>query len=180
MFLGDPRPRFMNVELVRNVNGDREAVLPVQGNFTIHPECPPLAGSAASKCHPIHTQYAVLEFSLPNPSSGSGVWTMSAPQIAAIAAARQASPLFTLFPDFTEEIVRCSIPGRIPSSGTIAGTCSTETQPFEHVKRVEFLEHWPLTRRSGTRNKAGWIVTLGRHGDVVSIHVIGRPPQLGK
>jgi hypothetical protein len=177
-FLGDPYPTVLNVEVVRNVNGDREAVIPVQGHFTLRPECPALVGSAASSCHTTHTRYAVLEFSLPNPSSGGGMWTMSASQIAAIAAARSADPLFSLFPDFTEEIVRCSIPRGGPAHGTIAGTCSTNAVPYTHPRRVEFVEHWPLSHPSGSRAKAGWDVRLGRDGSVRSIHVIGHPPQL--
>jgi hypothetical protein len=179
VFLGDPYPRFMNVELVRNVNGDSEAVIPVQGHFTLRPECPALAGSTtASRCRTTHTRYAVLEFSLPNPRSGGGVWTMSGSQIAVIAAARSADRLFSLFPDFTEETVRCSIPRGGPTGGTIAGTCSTNAVPYKHVWRVKLVEHWPLSERSGTRNKGGWDVTLGRAGRVRSINVIGHPPQL--
>lgn len=179
-FLGDPYPRFMNFEVERNVNGDREAVIPVQGHFTLHPSCPALAGSTASRCHTIHTRYAVLEFSLPDPNAASGFWTITATQIAAIAAARHANPVFSLFPDFTEEIVRCSIPRGSPPHGTIAGTCSTNTVGYRRVRRVELVEHWPLSERSGTRKKAGWAVTLDRDGGVRSIHVIGHPPQLWK
>ncbi|HJU37738.1 MAG TPA: hypothetical protein VJ716_10020 [Gaiellaceae bacterium] len=178
LFLGDPYPRFMSVEFVRNVNGDQEAVIPVQGHFTIRPDCPALVGGAAARCRTTHPRYAVLEFSLPDPKAGSGFWSISASQIAAIAAARRADPLFSLFPDFTGEIVRCSIPRGTPAHGTIAGTCSTNTVPFRHVRRVELVEHWPLSERSGTRNKAGWVVALGRDGGVRSIHVVGQPPQL--
>lgn len=177
-FLGDPYPTVLSVELERNVNGDSEAVIPVTGHFTIRPDCPALAGSSASHCHTSRTRFAVLEFDLPNPNSGGGVWTVSAAQVAAISTARHADPLFGTFPDFTGEIVRCSIPRGWPASGTIAGTCSTSTVPYKHVKRVEFVEHWPLTEKSGTRNKAGWDVALSRSGAVRSIHVIGHPPQL--
>jgi hypothetical protein len=48
----------------------------------------------------------------------------------------------------------------------------------EHARRVEFVEHWPLSHPSGSRTKAGWGVTLGRDGGVRSIHVFGHPPQL--
>jgi hypothetical protein len=177
-FLGDPYPTVLSVELERNVNGDREAVIPVTGHFTIRPECPALAGSAAAHCHASHTRFAVLEFDLPNPNSGGGVWTVSAAQIAAISTARRANPLFSTFPDFTSEIVRCSIPRGGPSGGAIDGTCSTSTAPYKHIKRVEFVEHWPLSEKSGTRNKAGWVVTLVPSGAVRSVHVIGHPPQL--
>ena len=180
MFLGDPYPRFMNFEVERNVNGDREAVIPVQGHFTLHPSCPAPVGSTTPRCHTIHTRYAVLEFSLPDPKAGGGFWTVSASQIAAIATARQANPLFSVFPDFTEEIVRCSIPRGDPPHGTVARTCSTNTVGYRRVRRVELVEHWPLGERSGTRNKAGWVVALGRGGGVRSIHVIGQPPQLWK
>jgi hypothetical protein len=177
-FLGDPYPTVMSVELVRNVNGDREAVIPMKGHFTIRPECPALAASAKTSCHAAHVRYAVLTFSLPNPRSMSGSWTVSVAQVAAVAKVRRASPLFGLFPDFTEEIVRCSIPRGGPSSGAIPGTCSTNALPYKRVRHVEFVEHWPLSHKSGSRNRAGWDVTLSRSGRVQAIHVIGHPPQL--
>ena len=177
-FLGDPYPAVMNVEVVRNVNGDREAVIPVHGQFTLRPDCPAAVGSPVPHCHTAHTRYAVLVFSLPDPKAAGGFWTVSASQVAAIAAARQASPLFAFFPDFTEEIVRCAIPRGNSPGGTIAGTCSTNTVPYKNARRVEFVEHWPLSHPSGSRTKAGWDVTIGRDGSVRSIHVIGHPPQL--
>jgi hypothetical protein len=49
------------------------------------------------------------------------------------------------------------------------------------IRQIEFVEHWPLSRRSGTRTRSGWIVTLDRHGHVRSVRTTGQtPPQLWK
>lgn len=172
--LGDPHPQILRAETVRIVDGQREAVVQLHGRFTIIPSCPALAGN---RCHTQHPRYVVLTFSLPNPKSSQGYSGTSASQIAAIARARSARPQLALFPDFSNEIVRCDIPRGGPPGGTIAGTCVTYALPGG---RVELIEHWPQSRPSGNRHKAGWIVTLGRSGRVRSVSVVGRPAQLWK
>jgi hypothetical protein len=178
--LGEPHPQILHTETARIVDGADEAVVQMYGRFTIVPSCPAVAAPSKSRCHTLHPHYVVLTFSLPDPRSSQGYSTTSASQIAAIVRARAAQPQLALFPDFDAEVVRCAIPRGSPPGGTIAGTCVTYALPYEHVKRVEFLEHWPQSEPSGTRNKARWIVTFRRDGHVESIRVTGRPPQLWK
>jgi hypothetical protein len=178
--LGDPHPQILRTETVRIVNGAREAVVQMRGHFTIIPNCPVVRAPSKSRCHTLHPRYVVLTFSLPNPKSAQGYATTSASQIAAIARARNAQSQLAIFPDFDGEIVRCDIPRGSPAGGNIAGTCVTYALPSNHVKRVEFIEHWPQSQPSGSRNKAGWIVTVSRDGRVRSSTVIGQPPQLSK
>jgi hypothetical protein len=182
--LGDPHPRVMRIETVRIVNGTREAVITLQGHFKIRTECLPLA-SSQKQCHPFsHPRYAVLDFSLPNPKDSQGFWIPAHAQLTAITRARGARPLFSIFPDFMNFTVRCDIPRGGSSSGTIAGTCSTDTDSSNHAMRVRFIERWPrASRRDGSwpayEKSGGWIVTLERSGRVRSIRVTGHlPPQL--
>ena len=65
--LGDPHARVVRVETVQIVNGTREAIVPMQGHFTVHPDCPAAVGGKASRCHTIHSRYAVLDFNPWNP-----------------------------------------------------------------------------------------------------------------
>jgi hypothetical protein len=150
----------------------------MHGRFTIIPNCPAVIAPAKNRCHTLHPRYVVLTFSLPNPKSSEGYAATSSSQIAAIAHARRARSQLAIFPDFNGEMVRCEIPRAGASSGAIAGTCVTYALPADHFRRVEFMEHWPQSRPSGSRNKAGWVVTLGRDGRVRSVTVTGRPPQL--
>lgn len=175
--LGEPHPQILRAETVRIVDGEREAVVQMHGRFTIIPDCPALAAPAKNRCHTLHPHYVVLSFSLPHPKSAQGYATTSSSQIAAIARARNAQPQLAIFPDFANEIVRCDIPSGGLPGGTIAGTCVTYALPD---RQVELVEHWPQSRPSGSRNKAGWIVSLGGDGRVRSISVIGQPPQLWK
>jgi hypothetical protein len=178
--LGEPHPQIVRTETVRIVDGEREAVVQMHGHFAIIPNCPFVADPAKNRCHTLHPRYVVLTFSLPNPKSSRGYSTTSASQIAAIARARRAQPQLAIFPDFNGEVVRCAIPRGSPPGGTIPGTCVTYALPYKHGKRVEFIEHWPQSQPSGSRNKAGWVVTLNRGGRVRSIRVISQPPQLWK
>jgi len=178
--LGEPHPQILRTETARIVDGQREAVVQLHGHFTIIPNCPAVVGTAKNRCHTLHPRYVVLTFSLPNPKSSQGYATTSSSQIAAIARARRAQPQFATFPDFNGEVVRCAIPRGRPPGGTIAGTCVTYALPYQHTKRVEFIEHWPQSEPSGSRRKAGWTVTLSRDGLVRSIRVLGQPPQLSK
>ncbi|HEY7422205.1 MAG TPA: hypothetical protein VH541_09350 [Gaiellaceae bacterium] len=176
--LGEPHPQILRAETVRIVDGEREAVVQMHGRFTIIPNCPAVLAPAKSRCHTLHPRFVVLTFSLPDPKSSQGFATTSSSQIAAISRARRARSQLAIFPDFNGEPVRCALPRSSASSGTIAGTCVTYALPSNHVRRVEFVEHWPQSQPSGSRNKAGWIVTLSRDGRVRSVSVTGRPPQL--
>jgi hypothetical protein len=145
--LGDPHARVVRIETVRILNGTREAVVPMQGHFTIHPDCPVVVGKNASRCHTIHSRYAVLDFSLSSPEGSRGYWIPGAGQQSAITRARAARPLFGMFPDFLNYTIRCDIPRGGSSSGSIDGSCSTSTERSGHLTRVRFIEHWPRASR---------------------------------
>jgi hypothetical protein len=182
--LGDPHARVVRVETVQIVNGTREAIVPMQGHFTVHPDCPAAAGGKASRCHTIHSHYAVLDFNLSNPKRSQGYWIPGPFQVASITRARSARPLFGIFPDFLNDTIRCDIPRGGSSSGTVEGTCSTSTDISGHTIRVRFIERWPRAGRPdgswpAYEKSGGWIVTLTRAGHVQSIHTTGHlPPQL--
>lgn len=178
--LREPHPQIMRTETVRIVDGAREAVVQMHGHFTIIPNCPMATPPSKTHCHTLHPRYVVLTLSLPNPKASLGYSTASRSQIAAIARARGAQPELAIFPDFDAEVVRCAIPRGGQPGGTIDGTCVTYARPSKHARRVQFIEHWPQSQPSGTRNKAGWVVTLTRDGRVRSTSVMGQPSQLWK
>jgi hypothetical protein len=184
--LGDPHARVLRTETVQIVNGTREAVVRMQGHFTVEPECPALIGKA-SRCHTIHSRYAVLDFSLPNPKDSQGYWIPAPSQLAAITRAENARPMFSIFPDFLNSTIRCDIPRGSSSSDTIQGTCTTSTDMSGQIIRVTFIERWPrASRPDGSwpayEKSGGWVVTLTRAGRIQSIHVTGHhlPPQLSQ
>lgn len=183
-FLGDGHPKILRIETVRDVGGNRLVVATIEGHFK-----PMLGSCGLGPCRPSPPiSYAWLSFSQPKDMSGFG--TTSASQIAAINNARSAKQIFSIFPDFTNPAIRCSIP-RGNASGTIAGACLTlfntgAFDPNSHIQSIEFRERWPFVpTRDGhwPRNEkaGGWIVTLDRNEHVQSIRVTGAlPPQLWK
>ena len=89
------------------------------------------------------------------------------------AEAWKARPAFRIFPDIPDLLVRCKIPRG--GDGTVPGLCEAK---LYGPRQVAFLEHWPLSKPTGHRNTAGWIVTLDRSGRVVGVHGTGStPPQ---
>lgn len=184
--LGDGHPKILRIETVRDVGGNRQVVATLQGHFKL----PPAHGCGlVGPCRPsspIH--YAWLSFS--QPKDMTGIQTTSASQLAAIDAAKSAKPIFSIFPDFINPAIRCTIP-RGNASGTIAGGCVTlfstgSIGPSAHVRQIKFRERWPFVKtRDGHwprgEKTGGWIVTLNRNGRVHSIRVFGDlPPQLWK
>jgi hypothetical protein len=188
--LGDPQARVIHVETFTNYSDTREAVVTVQSHFKMQSECPPVLSGSHYHCPRFfHPRYVALDFLLPpGPATSAGWETLSPSMVNATAVARSASPLFKLFPDIGAPAIRCAIPRGSPPSGTIAGGCFTRTDPTpsNQVRRVVFMEHWPLFRTNryggvmGSKHAAGWIVTLSRNGRVKSILVKGQPPQLSK
>jgi hypothetical protein len=184
--LGDGNPKILGIETVRDVGGNRQVVATLQGNFKL-PSA--LGCGLAGPCRPsppIH--YAWLSFS--QPRGMTGIQTTSASQLAAIDNAKSAKPIFSIFPDFTNPAIRCTIP-RGNASGTIAGGCITlfgtgSIGPNAHVRWIKFRERWPFVKtRDGHwprgEKTGGWIVTLDSNERVQSIRVFGDlPPQLRK
>lgn len=171
-FLSEPHPRFLSLETVRIEDGELHVVARLEGHFRFDPTCPAQASGSKRNCGTFWTHYADLEFSLTN-REFAGYWSSSAAAEKAYTAARRASPRFRIFPDFSNLLIQCTIPGGW--GGSVAGTCSTEAG----ARRVEFEEHWPLSRPGGTRYHATWLLTLAHSGQVLSVHFSGdKPPQL--
>jgi hypothetical protein len=181
LLFDDPHAQVMHVDTFQNLSGTREAVVTMQGHFRgqafVNPSC--------SSCPA--DRYIALDFLLPpHPGRFDGFAMLTPSMVAATARARSASPLFRIFPDIGAPAVRCSIPRGGSSPGTIDGVCLTNTypEPSNHVRRVEFIEHWPFVTTSNGSwpkyEKTGrWIVTLNRGGSVQSIERTGQqPPQL--
>jgi hypothetical protein len=170
---GDPDPSLIDVQMFTNFSGTREAAVVMQGEFRVPP-------SGA------HSRYVVLDFLLPpGPATSAGYEIPTPSMVAATARARSANPLFKLFPDVGSPPIRCGIPVGSRPGGTIAGGCLTsEPPPTNHLRRVEFIEEWPLFRTNryggvlGWKHSARWIVTLAGDGQVQSMSVKGQPPQL--
>jgi hypothetical protein len=173
--LGDGHPKLLRIETVQDAGGAREAVVTVQGHFK--PEC------SFGPCRAF--SYAWLDFSLSNPQNLQGFSATSASQLAAIDRAKSASPLFGIFPDFTNSAIRCAIP-RGRSGGTIAGGCVMIFEKTKGITSVKFRERWPFVKtRDGHwpshTKSGGWTVTTGHDGRVLSIRLFGDlPPQLWK
>jgi hypothetical protein len=130
--------------------------------------CPRSGPGLAVSCHPHYLEVGV---DLANHEAGLA-WGLTASQVSAIGRARQASPLFRIFPDTTALHLRCAIPRGGPPGGALSGTCSTLAPPSADVRRLAFVERW------GRSHEAGWVVTLSRDGRVRSVRAAGRPPQL--
>ena len=92
-----------------------------------------------------------------------------------VARAWKARPAFRIFPDILGVLGRCEIPRA--GGGTVAGLCEAK---LYDTRQVAFLEHWPLSRPPGSRNTAGWIVTLDRSARPISVERTGpRRPRPG-
>ena len=186
--VGGHHQRVIRVESVRDTGGANLAVAIVQGDFTLPPAGNPSCGLGGTTCRPPrpqHVHYYMVAFSPRHPDSWSAGPT-SAAELGAVAQARKARALFSIFPDFASFSVRCAIPRGGSHPGTIPGLCHTTYQTLNHTRVVEFGEKWPLASLSPSgygphETSARWIVTLGRSGHVQSIQVTGHhPPQLWK
>jgi hypothetical protein len=177
-YLGNPNPQLLSIETVRLENGDQHVVVRMKGNFTLMlPSCGPFVARVHRNCHP-SAHYAVIEFSASDPAGPAGFWNSYASEENAVSVARR-DPRFRIFPDFGELLVRCAIPGSW--GGSVSGTCSTRGGflPRRDFGRVEFTEHWPLSRPGGTRFHTTWTVKVSRSGRILSVQHRGDlPPQL--
>jgi hypothetical protein len=92
------------------------------------------------------------------------------------ATARKARPAFRLFPHIPNLLVRCKIPRGV--GGTVSGLCEDK---LIAPREVAFLEHWPLSKPTGHRNTAGWVVMFDRSGRVLGVRGTGpRHPSRGR
>jgi hypothetical protein len=164
---GGTQPRVVSVERWRISYGDPVDVVLVRARF-----CGTHNGFSSPKingrCLPSEAYFALRS----GATAGSSVFLEhGASQMTA--EAWKARPAFRIFPRIPDLLVRC----RIPHGGgaTVAGLCEAK---LSGPREVAFLEHWPLSKPTGHRNTAGWVVTLDRSGRIVSVHDTGSiPPQ---
>ena len=164
---GGTQPRVVRVERWRISNGDPVDVVLVRARF-----CGTHNGFTSAKingrCVPSEVYFALR----PGPTAGGSVFLPHGGAHLA-AEAWKASPAFRIFPHIPDLLVRCKIPRG--GGGTVAGLCEAKLYA---PREVAFLEHWPLSKPTGHRNTAGWVVTLDRSSRVVSVHDTGSvPPQ---
>lgn len=164
---GGTEARALRVERWRIANGDAVDVVLVRARF-----CGTRNGFTAPKIHGRCVPQEVYFATRPGAKGGfADFLAHGAAQRAA--AAWKARPTFRMFPRFPGLLVRCKIPRG--GGGTVRGLCEAK---LEGDRAIAFLEHWPLSKPTGHRNTAGWIVTLDRRDRVVSVHTTGAmPPQ---
>lgn len=172
-YFGDPHATVTRIERVQIENGTQWTMIQMKGRSPFQTGCTGGPPGGSQSCQ---ARYLVLGVKL-NSHNADLYWGLSSSQVAAITRARQARQLFRIFPDFAGLTIRCTIPRGGPAHSTVRGTCSTDARPPDHVSRVDFVERWPRSRRSGIWDTARWVVTLSR-GRVKSIRVTGQPPQL--
>lgn len=164
---GGTEPQAVRTERWQISNGDAVDVVLVRARF-----CGTSNGFTAPKvngrCVPSEVYFAI------RPGATGGFSAFLAHGEAQMAAeAWTARPEFRIFPRIPSLLVRCKIPRR--AGGTVAGLCE---EKLYGPREVAFLEHWPLSKPTGHRNTAGWVVTLDRGGRVVGVHATGStPPQ---
>lgn len=164
---GGTEAQAVRTERWRLSNGDAVDVVLVRARF-----CGTHNGYTAPKVHG-RCVPQVIYFAT-QPGHKGGFASFLAHGAAHLTAqARKARAVLRIFPDFPGLLVRCKIPRA--GGGTVAGLCESK---LYRSRDIEFLEHWPLTKPTGHRNTAGWVVTLDRSGRVNGVHRTGStPPQ---
>jgi hypothetical protein len=164
---GGTQPRAVRVERWRLSNGDAVDVVLVRARF-----CGTRNGYTAPKingrCLPSEVYFATR----PGASGGSAAF-LAHGDAHMTEEAWKARAAFRIFPDIPDLLVRCKIPRG--AGGTVAGLCESK---LSASRKVEFLEHWPLSKPHGHRNTAGWVVALDRSSRVLGVQRTGStPPQ---
>lgn len=183
-YYGETHAAITRIETVRiwgaRPGHARWAMIRMKGRHAFRVGCPRPGPGLPEPCG---AHYLEVGVDLANHKVGLD-WGLTRSEVSAIARARHASRWFRIFPDTPALYLRCAIPRggtHLPTDKnlTLKGTCSTVAEPSNHVRRVAFVETFRLSP-SSKLSKAGWVVTLNRHGRVKSIRVTGQPPQLWK
>jgi hypothetical protein len=167
---GDSHPTIVRQQSVRLLSGTDAVIMELRGHFKGTPSFGPV----------VHLNTVVGAVDAHNLSPIESGNENTAPELAAFARARDARPMFRIFPEFSSPLVQCSIPSF--GGHTVKGTCTTrvegrrtETGPI----RVALLEHWPIDGDSFRPYSGGWIVTVAPSGRILSVRRTGDlPPQL--
>ena len=164
---GGTDARAVRVERWRLANGDAVDVVLVSARF-----CGTKNGFTAPKIHGRCVLQEVYFATHPGKKGGFADF-LAHGDAQRTAAAWRARALFRFFPRFPGLLVRCKIPRG--GGGTVSGLCEAK---LDGERGIAFLEHWPLSKPTGQRNTAGWILTLDRGKRVVSVRRTGStPPQ---
>jgi hypothetical protein len=167
---GGTEAHVMRVERWRLSDGDPWNVVLVKAKF-----CGTKNGFTAPKIHGRCLPVGVTFFIRPGASTGGGADFAGYGNEFKVARAWKARPAFRIFPDLLGVLGRCEIPRA--GGGTVPGLCEAK---LNDTRQVAFLEHWPLSQPPGSRNTAGWIVTLDRSARPISVERTGStPPQAG-
>jgi hypothetical protein len=167
------------IERVREPNGTAMDVVLVRANYCASgDENGASIPSPGGGCGPNYAWFSVS----PDTHKIAGMSAyLNHGAVQAVEKARGSDPVLGTFSAIPSLLARCRLPHGGARGRPIAGLCqSRDLGPLGNGdRRVEFLEHWPLGKPQGSRNTGGWIVTLDRNGQVLSVHTTGRtPPQL--
>lgn len=180
---GDPHPTIVRSEAVPLATGTEADVMQLHGHFRFSPSCigGPVSRHGHRKCPGVvHLDTLVGAVNAHNHQLIEVGNDNTAAELEAFAQARDARPMFRIFPEFSDPLVQCRIPGY--GGRTITGTCTTRVADGRRhggAIAVALLEHWPLNGSKNRPYSGGWIVTITPSGHVVSIRRTGDlPPQL--
>jgi hypothetical protein len=181
---GDPHPTIVRMESVQLATGTQAEVMQLRGHFSFRPSC--FAVKFPGRHHRprcpgvVHLDTVVGAVDAHDHKLIEAGNDNTAAELAAFARARDARPMFRIFPEFSDPLVQCAIPGY--GGRTITGTCTTRVargSPKTGAVDVALVEHWPLTRSSNRPYSGGWIVAVSRSGRILSVRRTGDlPPQL--
>jgi hypothetical protein len=175
---GGASPSVTRLERVRLANGDPMDVALVRARF-----CATAGEDGASipspngACGPNYAWFTLT----PDKHQAHASAFLEHGGVQAVAEARKSVSVLRTFSDIPGLLARCRIPRGGPRDGAIAGLCQSDDLGALHNggRRVEFLEHWPLSKPHGSRSTAGWIVTLDPQGAIRKVQRTGQTaPQL--
>jgi hypothetical protein len=162
-------PRIVRiVDLPPDGDGVRYALVVIRADSEFHIGCDNVRGTHHGRCD---AHYAVVAVAL---NEGNYVaWPgmafkhgLTGAQLAAIARARHANRQFRRFTNIPNWQFPCAIPRRDAPGGTVAGSCTTEASPANHVGAVTFEQNW---KQNGLYNYDRWIVRFDHKRRVRSI-----------
>lgn len=174
---GDSHPTIVRQQAVRLAPGTEAEIMQLRGHFRLSPTCGAVLGQA--KCPSVvHLDTVVLAVNARDHELIEAGNDNTAPELAAFARAREARPMFRIFPEFSSPLVQCAIPSF--GGRTVRGTCRTGVARTTRGEiEVALLEHWPLDGQTFRPYSGGWIVTVARSGRIFSVRRTGDlPPQL--
>jgi hypothetical protein len=173
---GGSDPSVARLERVQVPNGEPMDVVLVRARYCAAGGNGVTISSPGGGCGP---NYAWFQVSPDTHLLGASAFLVHG-AVQAFADARRSVPVLRTFSAFPGLLARCKIPRGGALGPPVAGLCQSKDlgRLRNGDRRLEFLEHWPLSKPHGSRHTGGWIVILDRNG-VRSVHTTGRtPPQL--